>query len=325
MPIAIMCSGGDVAGMNSAIKAFVDEVYDRGDEPYFIYDGLEGLIDDHITKASHKDVAGILHIGGTIIGSSRSKRFYDKNHRAKAAKNLKSKNIDKLIVLGGNGSFNALGVFASEHELSFVGIPSTIDNDIFGTDYCLGVDTALNMIMNAIDSIRDTSSSFGRGCVVETMGRDCGYLALVSAIASGAEICLIPEIEYNLDSLALELKSEVANGRRYIVAVVSEATKMSQKLNEWLSNEIGLESRVTVLGHIQRGGNPTVHDRFMASSFVAKALESIYKSKSKDVVVYQKGEFIIKSIDYVNSGRYKIEDRLLKLGAKMSASQCSIN
>jgi len=186
MKIAIMSSGGDCAGMNPAIKYFVENAIFRGLEPYFIYDGLEGLIDNKIKKATFEDVSGIIHLGGTIIRSSRSKRFFEKKYRQKAYENLKRKRINKIIVLGGDGSFRAMNVFYSEFKVKFVGIPSTIDNDIFSTEYCLGVDTALNQIRSAIDSIRDTASSLKRAFVIETMGRECGYLALVSAITSGA-------------------------------------------------------------------------------------------------------------------------------------------
>jgi 6-phosphofructokinase 1 len=198
--IAIFCSGGDVSGMNPAIKHFVEYSLQKNLTPYFVYDGYEGLIDNNIVKASYCDVAGIITRGGTKIGSSRSERFMHKKFREIAKQNLKKLNIDMLVVLGGDCSFKGLDVFYKEHGIKFCGIPSTIDNDINGTDYCLGVDTALNIIKIAIDAIRDTASSFKRAFVVETMGRDCGYLALVSALTSGAELCLIPEIKYDLDS-----------------------------------------------------------------------------------------------------------------------------
>ncbi|MGM0623331.1 MAG: 6-phosphofructokinase, partial [Campylobacterota bacterium] len=159
MSIAVLCSGGDCAGMNPAVKKFVDYSYDLGLEPYLVFDGLEGLIDNNIKKASHEDVAGIIHEGGTIIRSSRSKRFFEKSYRDQAYQNLKDKGITKLVVLGGDGSFRALDIFSKDYNLSFIGIPSTIDNDIFGTEYCLGVDTALNVIRRATDELRDTSAS----------------------------------------------------------------------------------------------------------------------------------------------------------------------
>ncbi|MEJ2500354.1 MAG: 6-phosphofructokinase, partial [Campylobacterales bacterium] len=191
MALAIMCSGGDAPGMNPAIKKFVDYAYNRGEMPYFIYNGLEGMIDGEIAPASHADVAGILHRGGSVIRSSRSKRFYDYAYRKQAFENLKEHDITGLVVLGGDGSFRAMQLLSDEFPLHFVGIPTTIDNDIYGTDYCLGVDTALNVIRDALDKIRDTASAFSRAFVVEVMGRECGYLAVVSAMASGAEVCVI--------------------------------------------------------------------------------------------------------------------------------------
>jgi 6-phosphofructokinase 1 len=266
MAIAIMTSGGDSAGMNPAIKYFVEHTIFNGLEPYFIYDGLEGLIDNKIKKASFNDVSGIVHLGGTVIGSSRSKRFFEYSYRKQAFDNLQNHGITKIIVLGGDGSFRAMDVFYKDFGIKFIGIPATIDNDIFGTDYCLGVDTALNVIRESIDSIRDTASSFKRAFVIETMGRDSGYLALVSAITSGAEICIIPEMPYDLETKKIQILRELKEGRRYAIAIVSEGIKVTEEIVEWFEKETGMETRATVLGHIQRGGNPTVFDRLISCS-----------------------------------------------------------
>jgi len=318
MGIAIMSSGGDSAGMNPAIKKFVDYTFDLGREPYLIYDGLEGLIDGSIEKATHERVAGIVHDGGTMLRSSRSKRFFEYKYRKQAYENLKKRNIDKLVVLGGDGSFRAFNQFHKDFDISFVGVPSTIDNDIFGTDYCLGVDTALNVIRSALDDIRDTAYSFKRAFVVEVMGRDCGYLALVSALTSGAEICAIPEENCDLDSLTFRMREEIANGRKYLLAVVAEGTKKTDEMVSWLENEIGIETRATILGHIQRGGNPTVKDRLMAFEFVTYAVDRLLSEKSvSSVVVYKDSKFDFKSIEYINSGKYEIESELLKMASKM--------
>ncbi len=319
MSIAILTSGGDCAGMNPAIKKFVDYCFDRGAQPYLIYDGLEGLIDGTIKKAKHSDVAGIIHEGGTRLRSSRSKRFFDYEYRKRAYENLQSLGIDKLVILGGDGSFRALKQFYDDFGVSFVGIPSTIDNDIFGTDYCLGVDTALNMIRWATDAVRDTSASFKRGCVIETMGRNCGYLALVSAVTCGAEVCVIPELEYDLQSLCVKLRKQLDEGRKYIVAVVTEGTKKTDALVKWLEDEVGIETRATILGHIQRGGNPTVYDRLMATEFVIHAVDRLIQQKSNDglVIVYADAKFKFISIDYVNSRKFEIKEELLSLAAKM--------
>jgi 6-phosphofructokinase 1 len=317
--IAILTSGGDSAGMNPAIKKFVDYCFDKNVQPYLIYDGLEGLIDNNIKKATHCDVSGIMHEGGTKIRSSRSKRFYEKEYRQIAYENLQKQKIDKLIVLGGDGSFRALKQFYDDFGIEFVAIPATIDNDIFGTDYCLGVDTALNMIRHATDAIRDTSSSFKRACIVETMGRDCGYLALISAITCGAEVCIIPELKYDLNSLSNKLKQELKDGRKYIVVIVSEGTNKTQELLKWLENDVKIESRITVLGYIQRGGNPTVYDRLMAAKFIINAVNKLIDSTSKDglVLVYKNSQFKFVTIDYINSNKFMIDKELLKLASKM--------
>jgi 6-phosphofructokinase 1 len=312
MALAIMSSGGDAPGMNPAIKKFVDYVYKHNQEAYLIYDGLEGLIDNKIKKATHEQVAGILHRGGTIIRSSRSKRFFEKEYRQKAYENLKAYDITGLVVLGGDGSFRAMEVFSSEFKLNFVGIPSTIDNDIYGTEYCLGVDTSLNVIRDALDKIRDTASSFNRAFLVEVMGRDCGYLAIVSAMISGAEICVIPEIEFDYKRIGDRLKQEVKEGRNYALAIVSEGTKQTNEVHKWLQDTIGLETRVSILGHIQRGGNPTVHDRLMAFDFTIRAVDHLMShNNSNKVVVFQKGEFKLMEIEEVVNGRYKLPQNYL--------------
>ncbi|HEX5710013.1 MAG TPA: 6-phosphofructokinase [Sulfuricurvum sp.] len=315
MNIAIFTSGGDCSGMNPAIKTFVEECYKSDITPYFIYDGLEGLIDNKIKKAKHSDVAGIIYRGGTMIRSSRSKRFYEKKYREKAYKNLTQHEITKLIVLGGDGSFRALDLFYEEFGIDFIGIPSTIDNDIYGTDYCLGVDTALNVIRQAIDDIRDTAASFKRAFIIETMGRECGYLALVSALTCGAEVCIIPELDFDLNTLEKRLKKEVKNGRTYAIAITAEGSNISEQLEEWFEHTIGLESRITKLGHIQRGGNPSVYDRLMAAEFTLFALTKLIETNNNHhAIVHQNGTFSFLDIASVTQQKYEIRPELLKMG-----------
>ncbi len=307
-----MCSGGDAPGMNPAIKKFVDYVYEKGDTPYLVYDGLEGLIDGNIEKADYHDVAGIMHLGGTIIRSSRSKRFFEYEYRKKAYENLKKVGIDSLVVLGGDGSFRALDVFNKEFDIRFVGIPTTIDNDIYGSEYCLGVDTALNVIRDAIDKIKDTASAFNRAFVVETMGRECGYLAAVSALTSGAEICLIPETELDKARAEKKLKEEIAAGRRYLLAVVAEGVDKTKETKEWIEEAFGLETRITVLGHIQRGGSPSVKDRLMAFEFILKSVDYLQdNAKANKVIVYNAGKFDFLDIETVVENRYAIPSHIL--------------
>ena len=313
--IAILCSGGDVSGMNAALKRFVEYSIAKGLTPYFVNHGFEGLIDNKIVKAGYSDVAGIISRGGTKIHTSRSKRFMEKAYRKQALDNLKSHQIEYLVVMGGDGSFKGMQKLSDESEgIGFSGIPSTIDNDIAGTEYCLGVDTALNVNKYAIDSIRDTASSFSRAFVVEAMGRECGYLALVSALTSGAEMCLIPEIPYDLDNYKACFQKQIREGRTYFIAVVSEALKNSEQIAQWFEEEIGIESRVMVLGHIQRGGNTTVHDRLMAFHFMTHAIDGLLEGKKCSIICYSGCGFHHKHIDDVAFKKYQINSDLLKLG-----------
>jgi len=318
MATGILCSGGDAAGMNPAIKVFAETLFDRGETPYLIYDGLDGMIDGTIEAAHYERLAGILHQGGTIIRSGRSKRFFEYAFRKQAYEQLQAQGITRLIVLGGDGSFRALNQFYEDFNVPFVGIPTTIDNDIYGTEYCLGVDTALNIIRDAIDDIRDTAASFKRAFVIETMGRDCGYLALISALTSGAEICVIPEAKNDLQALKTRLRHEISLGRRYMIIVVAEGTGLSQQLLDFCNDELEMEARTTILGHIQRGGNPTVHDRLMAYEFVRYSLEYLdNNSNAHDVIVYNGGKFDFLDIQTVSSNRYTLPQALLSLAEKM--------
>ncbi|WP_373029126.1 6-phosphofructokinase [Sulfurovum sp.] len=318
--IAILCSGGDVSGMNAALKRFVEYSIAKGLTPYFVDNGFEGLIDNNIYQAGYSDVAGIISRGGTKIHSSRSERFMKQSYRKQALDNLKTHDITSLVVLGGDGSFKGMQVLGDESEgISFSGIPATIDNDIAGTEYCLGVDTALNMIKYAIDSIRDTASSFSRAFVIEAMGRECGYLALVSALTSGAEMCLIPEIPYDLDNYKESFQKQIKEGREYFIAVVSEALKKSEEVAKWFDEEIGIESRIMVLGHIQRGGNPTVYDRLMAFHFVTQAIDVLLEGNKSSVICYNDGGFNHKKIEEVAFKKYQIKEDLLKLGMEFGS------
>ena len=316
--IAILCSGGDVSGMNPAIKHFVEYSIENQMTPYFVYDGYEGLIDDKIHPATYADVAGIINRGGTKIRSARSKRFMEPEFRARAKANLDKHGIDKLVVLGGDGSFRGMEKFYKETGITFAGVPSTIDNDITGTDYCLGVDTALGIINGALDAIRDTASSFSRAFVVEAMGRDCGYLTLVSALTSGAELCLIPEKPYDLDKFEALFKAQREAGRTYFLAVVSEGIEQSaQEIADWFEEKIGVEARATVLGHIQRGGNPSTRDRLMAYRFVTEAIDGLLAGRKDSIICYNNSHFNYKSIDEVANQPYILDPELLKLARTM--------
>ena len=310
--MAILCSGGDVSGMNAALKRFVEYALMRRIEPFFVYDGYEGLIDGRIVKAGYEDVARILTLGGTNIGSARSKRFMEASYRAQAARQLQKRGIEGIVVLGGEGSFKGMQLLHQEHAVAVAGIPSTIDNDIAGTEYCLGVDTALNTVKCQIDAVRDTAASFRRAFVIETMGRECGYLALVSALTSGAEMCLIPELPYDLQAYEARFKRQLQEGRRYFIAVVAEALKKTDEIAAWFESRIGVESRTVVLGHTQRGGNPTVYDRITAFRFVTRAVDELLRNRS-GVVCLEGSALTYKKVEDVAFKPYRISEELLAL------------
>lgn len=305
--------------MNPAIKSACDYSLRNGLKPYLVEWGLRGLIEGWIYEATREKLSGILHRGGTILGSSRSSRFFEYQHREAAYANLKKLGITKLIVIGGDGSFSALNQFHADFGVSFAGIPATIDNDIPGTDYCLGVDTALNMIRWSVDSIRDTASSFSRAFVVETMGRHCGYLAMTSALATGAEICLVPEIPYDLDQIAERMRIEKEKGRRYLLGIVAEGTGMGQSLTRWMGDALGMDARLTVLGHVQRGGSPTVYDRIMAFKFANAAVELLQSGETNRVVTFKDGTYGSSSINEIVDTKHHVDPALIKLCKPMSS------
>lgn len=316
--LAVMTSGGDAAGMNPAVKCVVDYARALGYKPFIIRGGLEGFIDGDIKEATAQDVSGIMHRGGTLFRSSRSPRFFDIKYRQQAYNHIKRLGINKLVVIGGDGSFGALNQFYNDFKVPFSGIPATIDNDIPGTDYCLGVDTALNMIRESIDSIRDTALSFNRAFVIETMGRHCGYLAMTSALASGAEICLVPEIEYDLNSIGKRLKKDLATGREYIIAVVAEGTKMGDYMTRWITDTLQMDARLTVLGHVQRGGSPTVKDRVMAYKFAIAAVDALDNGHTDYICTYKEGSMGYKPIAEVADSKATLDPRMIKLCTSLS-------
>ena len=318
MQLAILTSGGDCAGMNPAIKYFVERCREGGHRPWGVSNGLEGLIDGEFRPLEYEDVSGIIYQGGSILRCSRSKRFHDEAHRRAAAEQLSSRGIDGLVVLGGEGSFQAVQRL---HELGSpikcVGIPATIDNDVPGSSYSLGVDSALNVIRRSIDEIRDTAASFRRAFVIETMGRRSGYLAMVSAIVSGAEVCIIPEIPYDLASMKVRLSEEFKTHRNYAIAVVAEAVSgVGPEMVSWFKDELAIDSRLTVLGHTQRGGSPTVYDRLAAVEFVEQALAGLEAGEGNFAVVREEAGFARKPIDALPATA-ELSPRLLALAGRL--------
>lgn len=279
MNIAVMTSGGDAPGMNAAIRAVVRTSIYKGMEVYGIYGGFEGLIEGKIEKLNLSSVADIIQKGGTILGTSRSKRFQTEEGQESAVSKLKIYNIDKLVVLGGDGS--AKGALALEKKgIKTAVIPCTIDNDMGYTESTIGFYTAVETVTDAISKIRDTTEAHGRANVVEVMGRSCGDIALYAGISGGAESIIVPEMETNMDEIAKKMLEGKNRGKRHHIILVAEGAGEAHEVARELQKLTGIETRVTILGYIQRGGSPGPADRIMATSMGVVAVESLLENKS---------------------------------------------
>jgi len=273
--IALLTSGGDSPGMNAAIRAIVKTCLFHNIVPIGISDGYKGMVQKDFFPMSYGDVDNIIHTGGTLLGSSRCLEFKNKSTREIAIQNLKENEIDGLIVIGGDGTFTGATILSSEMGIPVIGIPGTIDNDIYGTDHTIGYDTALNTVINAVDKIRDTASSHHRIFFIEVMGRHAGFIAINAAIASGAESVLIPEEAPNLNKLVAQIQNQ-NKGKRSSIIIVAEGEQEGGSIE--LINKVspmleGYDLRPTVLGHIQRGGSPSAFDRILATKMGSHAVE----------------------------------------------------
>lgn len=290
--IAILTSGGDSAGMNACIRAIVRVALYHKIKVYGVIDGFNGLIDDQFREMNYDSVSNIISRGGTILGTERSERFFDENYRKLAIEHLKNKDITTVIVIGGDGSYKGIQKLNNEFGINFIGIPGTIDNDIEGSNYSIGFDTALNNITESIDKIRDTASSHHRIFLVEVMGNTSGVLALHSAIATGAEDAFLPEREENLDLFEEKIRKALIAKKSSII-IVSEGDQMggAKELYDYLKvKQLHHKVRVSILGHLQRGGNPTFKDRMMATQFGVKAIELIINNDFNQLIGTQNGE-----------------------------------
>ena len=291
--IAILTSGGDAPGMNAAIRAVTRSALNRDIAVYGVREGWQGLIDDRMTRLNARDVGGIIQIGGTFLGSARSKEFREESGRSKALRNLSTRGIDALVVIGGNGSQTGS---AALHALGFpvVGVASTIDNDLYGTDVTIGCDTAINVTVGAIDNLRTTGSSHTRAFLVETMGRNCGYLAMMAGLAGGAEVISTPEFEVSAAEIAKRLRAAYERGKTHAIVVLAEGVKENAAhILEYFASNGGMggfELRATVLGHVVRGAPPTAFDRLLATRLGVAALTSLAEGVSGVLVGEQHGE-----------------------------------
>jgi 6-phosphofructokinase 1 len=291
--IAVLTSGGDAPGMNAAIRAVTRSALDRGLEVYGVRYGFQGLVDDTIDPLRARDVGGIIQRGGTFLGSARSKEFREPSGRTKALRNLARRGIEALVVIGGNGSQSGAHTL---HQMDFpvVGVASTIDNDLLGSDITIGVDTALNVTLEAIDRLRTTGSSHQRAFLVETMGRDCGYLALMAGLAGGAEVISTPEGEVTPLEIAERLRAAYQRGKTHAIVVVAEGAKNGTEaiLAHFKQNQemIGFELRATTLGHVVRGAQPTAADRILATRLGVAAVDALASGARGVLVGIQNGE-----------------------------------
>ena len=320
--IAVMTSGGDAPGMNAAIRSVVRACAYYRTECIGVYRGYQGLIEGDLIPLTARSVNNIVHKGGTILKSARSKDFRTKEGRKKAHDNLVENNIDALVVIGGDGSFTGGVVFNQEYDFPIIGIPGTIDNDIFGTTHTLGYDTALNTAVDAIDKIRDTASSHNRLFFVEVMGRDAGFIALNAGVGAGAEEILIPEEDLGLDRLLESLKKSRRAGKSSSIVVVSEGDKTGKNVFELADyveeNLEDYEVRVSVLGHMQRGGTPSCFDRVLASRMGVKAVELLIDGKTNLMVGLQNNEIETIDLEKAIKGQNEINKELLRVSDIMT-------
>ncbi len=313
--IGVLTSGGDAPGMNAAVRAVVRRGNNLGLDVYGIRDGYKGLIFGNLAPYSANDVGNIIQRGGTILGTSRCPEMHTEEGRGRAAAMLHEHGIDGLAVIGGDGSFRGAELLAKEHGILVVGLPGTIDNDIAGTDYTIGFDTAVNTAMEAIDRLRDTAESHQRLFFVEVMGRTTGHIAAQVAIAGGAEHVLVPETETHPDDLAESLRRGLEAGRRSTMVIVAEGDDAggAVQIAKRIQDKTGYDSRVTVLGHIQRGGRPTAFDRVLATRLGAHAVEALASGQSGFALGDQGGRIVATPFNQIHGARRGLDLDLIEL------------
>lgn len=314
--IAVLTSGGDSQGMNAAVRAVVRSALYHGLEVYAIQRGYYGLIHDDVRKMDLRSVGDIIQRGGTILQTARCKEMMTLEGQQLAAENLRKRNIDGLVVVGGDGSYQGADKL-SQLGIKTMGLPGTIDNDISFTDYTIGFDTAVSIVVDAINKLRDTMSSHERASIVEVMGRHCGDIALYAGLASGAESILVPEVPFNLDEVADRMKENFDHGKRHSIVVVAEGVGNGADIAKHITNRANIDARLTVLGHIQRGGSPTHNDRILASRLGDFAVRKLIEGISGKACGVINGELVATDIHQVvttkkpfNMGMYELASRL---------------
>lgn len=311
--IGILTSGGDAPGMNAHIRAVVRTALHRGVEIYGIYGGYSGLIEGHIEKLGRKETANIIAAGGTILKTSRSKEFMNAGGRAAAAERLRDAGIEAVVACGGDGTFHGAHALFVEQNIQVVGTPGTIDNDLYGTDYTIGFDTAINTCTEAIDRIRDTADSHGRVFIVEVMGRHAGFIAMDVGISCGAEFIAVPETVTNMDVLYQRILRQGKSSRTIVIVgegdELGNATTFANLLNE----KYDIDSKVSILGHIQRGGSPSVQDRVLASHLGVAAVDALLEGKTDVMIGRINREIIYTPLEETWTKRKELPPFLIQL------------
>jgi len=315
--IAVMTSGGDSPGMNAAIRAVVRVAIHEGVEVWGIYNGYTGMYADTMVKLDSRSVGDVLHRGGTFLGTSRCEEFRTVEGRQQAFENLKRHGIEGVVIIGGDGSMTGAELL-SDMGIAVVGLPGTIDNDIWGTDYTIGFDTATNTVVDAINKLRDTASSHGRVIVLEVMGRNSGWIAMTAGLAGGAEHILIPEMSVNVDELCRKLRQSHDSGKKYSVVVVAEGAGSAVEIGKKIVDCSGLDTRISVLGYIQRGGSPSVFDRILASTLGEHAVLALISGISNVMFGSRNGGVV--SIDLADAIGHKrtIDPSMFRLADLLS-------
>lgn len=318
--VAVLTSGGDAPGMNAAIRSVVRCGVAKGWDMYGVRKGYAGLISGNIQQLGTRDVGGILHKGGTILGSARCEEFKTEEGRLKAIRGLSQMGIDAVVVIGGNGSQTG-SYLLSELGFPVVGIASTIDNDLTGTEMTIGVDTALNIALEAIDRLKVTASSHQRAFLIEVMGRKCGYIALMAGIAGGAEYILLPEVETDPEEVAESLRLAYEHGKAHAIIVVAEGAKYNAdaltKYFEKHKDRLGFKIRATILGHVQRGGDPGAFDRILASRFGNGAIEAIDRGEFGVLVGLNKSKITTTPLKDIVGVTKQISQEMVELARKL--------
>ncbi|WP_088006629.1 6-phosphofructokinase [Indiicoccus explosivorum] len=315
--IGVLTSGGDAPGMNAAVRAVVRKGIYHGLEVAGIYNGYQGLIEGRIEPLGLGDVGDIIQRGGTKLHSARCPEFITPEGQAKGIEQLKKEGIDGVVVIGGDGSYRG-AMALSKHGIPCVGVPGTIDNDIPGTDFTIGFDTALNTVIEAIDKIRDTATSHERTFIVEVMGRDAGDLALWAGLSGGAETILIPEEAYDIPEMLDRLDKGKARGKKHSIIIVAEGVMSGNELAQLIEQETGIDTRVSVLGHIQRGGSPTARDRVLASLFGARAVEVLLEGKGGRAIGMRNNQVVDYDVTEAFGGSHEADLSLYTLSKELS-------